>query len=1148
MPADAQEVLLAASCIGNIFDVETIKNITEKEGYSIEELLEFLVEEGFIEKKETSTFSFVHDRIRKAAYEIVPEDKRASIHYKTAVLLHAKADALSPEKIFTTASHYNLGHKYIPEEDFLTIARLNMNAGMLARQSAAFELAYEYLKAAIRLLKSSDWKNNYDTVLNIYNEATEVAMVAGAYNDAEVWLKTSLENAINIEDRIKAHEIKLNHLTETHRFPETIDYLLKVLDEISYGIKRHPSKFTILKEFLSVKWLLRSMKPEDILNLQPIKNERARAFVKLTVNAQSSIFGTAPDILPIVIFRQVRLSLKYGNSIYSPYAYASYGFAISTFMNDLNHGYQFGQIALQLVDKLNAEIIKAKVMVIFYGFLSYSMDNLRKSIAPLKEAYFIGRKTGDLLYAAFGLAFHNTVRFHCGENLPEIFLSLEQDCNIIKEMNQDLVFRITLNELQLVHNLSHHVADPLTLQYNSFDEISYLDQLIKAKDNATIFDFYFAKLFLACTFNKMDQAFENYEKARRYEDETTARQIIYAAYLMYSAMAELKNAARRETNRIDDKKVKIKIKTLERFAHFAPDNYNGKLFFVYALIEEYKGHITKAEEHFHKAIQFSQKSAFIAEEALAREHLAYLCFKTGKDEYAEIMLKKAYTCYQKWGAISKCDQLQETFHEVFGGSTREGRETNIASLQNIYDLNTIINANKALSSENSLEGLLKRVLEIIIQNASADKVIVILKIGQRQFAKAIGSNEGIIILSDTSVNGENVFPESLVNFVERTESEYSSNNLTVDKHFSYDPYVTKQNPVSACCVPISTKTSYLGAIYLENNFAEAVFESRKVEFFKTIASQLAISLENVSLLAQMEQKVKERTSQLTISLQELKAAQAQLVQQEKMASLGELTAGIAHEIQNPLNFVNNFSEVNKEMLEELKAERLKPKAERDEQTENEIIEDIIANEEKINQHGKRADAIVKGMLQHSRQTSGIKEPTDINKLADEYLRLSYHGLRAKDKSFNADFKTDFDPCLSASEAGIGKINIVPQDIGRVLLNLFNNAFYATNKKLNAKTEKRNTDYKPLILITTRKINSPLGNESIEITVSDNGEGIPQNIIDKIFQPFFTTKPTGEGTGLGLSLSYDIITKEHNGTVKVESKEGEGSTFIIQLPV
>ena len=278
------------------------------------------------------------------------------------------------------------------------------------------------------------------------------------------------------------------------------------------------------------------------------------------------------------------------------------------------------------------------------------------------------------------------------------------------------------------------------------------------------------------------------------------------------------------------------------------------------------------------------------------------------------------------------------------------------------------------------------------------------------------------------------------------------------------------------------------------------------------------------------------------TLTELRSAQAQLIQSEKMASLGELTAGIAHEIQNPLNFVNNFSEINIELIDELKSEKSKVKSERDEQLEEELLNDIAENEKKINHHGKRADAIVKGMLQHSRSSTGQKEPTDINALADEYLRLSYHGLRAKDNAFNATLKTDFDQ-------RIGNINIIPQDIGRVVLNLINNAFYAVDeKKKTPHPLKGGEEYQPLVTVTTRRLSSPLGDGGkIEISVADNGNGIPQKIIDKIFQPFFTTKPTGQGTGLGLSLAYDII-KAHGGEIKVETKEGEGSEFTIQLPL
>ena len=302
--------------------------------------------------------------------------------------------------------------------------------------------------------------------------------------------------------------------------------------------------------------------------------------------------------------------------------------------------------------------------------------------------------------------------------------------------------------------------------------------------------------------------------------------------------------------------------------------------------------------------------------------------------------------------------------------------------------------------------------------------------------------------------------------------------------------------------------------------------------FNVMTQSLKQSKDDLLLYANtLELKVNERTVELQNLLNHLKQTQNQLIQSEKLASLGELTAGIAHEIQNPLNFVNNFSELSVELIEELKEERGKENGERDEDLENELLSNISENLEKITHHGKRASSIVKGMLEHSRTSTGVKELTDINALADEYLRLSYHGLRAKNKNFNALLKTDF-------AKNIEKVNIVPQDIGRVILNLITNAFYAVTEKKKEISQ----GYEPTVLVSSMKFN-----DKIELKISDNGQGIPEKVLAKIFQPFFTTKPTGEGTGLGLSLSYDII-KAHGGTLECESVENEGTTFIIKLPI
>jgi two-component system NtrC family sensor kinase len=371
----------------------------------------------------------------------------------------------------------------------------------------------------------------------------------------------------------------------------------------------------------------------------------------------------------------------------------------------------------------------------------------------------------------------------------------------------------------------------------------------------------------------------------------------------------------------------------------------------------------------------------------------------------------------------------------------------------------------------------------------------------------------------------------------RMISDYYHNQNNTDSSFAYLRLATLLNDslgsIEKKRLQEFQATAFNQQLDLQQQEQKRIEKEGNIKTIAIIALIAVFSTIGLLLYRNNRQKQKtnvtlrEKNSEIERTLNELKATQKQLIQSEKMASLGELTAGIAHEIQNPLNFVNNFSEVSNELIDEMNIELDKG----DINEAKAIALDVKQNLEKINHHGKRADAIVKGMLQHSQSGTGQKEQTDINKLADEYLRLSYQGLRAKDKLFNATLKTHFDE-------GVGLIKIIPQDIGRIILNLFNNAFYAVNEK----KQKNPEGYESIVSVSTKKIG-----DKVEIKVTDNGNGIPQKVIDKIFQPFFTTKPTGQGTGLGLSLSYDIV-KAHNGEIRVQTKEGEGTEFIVQLPV
>ena len=447
----------------------------------------------------------------------------------------------------------------------------------------------------------------------------------------------------------------------------------------------------------------------------------------------------------------------------------------------------------------------------------------------------------------------------------------------------------------------------------------------------------------------------------------------------------------------------------------------------------------------------------------------------------------------------------------------------------------------------------------------------------------IATSEGYINLGEFYLE-RNVFDSAYFYLTKAITNAYKANKIqnifkANNNMLSYFKKINNQDSINHylnICYPLKDtvseqeKIKNLQTIYFNEQLRQQSINEAKAKsktttiyivFFVILCALILISVlqyRNNRQKQKAKTEIEKAYSELAKTHDGLKSTQAQLIQSEKMAYLGELTAGIAHEIQNPLNFVNNFSDLNKEMLDEMKMEIEKGNYN---EVKN-IATDVIENETKINHHGKRAGSIVKGMLEHSRKSSGVKEPTDINKLCDEFLRLSYHGLRAKDKDFNCDYKLDLDPSIPL-------VNVVSQDIGRVLLNIINNAFQACNEKsqnLNKRIKHtksqsdadqtlrspelvsdsgvrgNNANYSPFVTLSTTK----LGNR-IEIRISDNGPGIPNSIKDKIFQPFFTTKPTGQGTGLGLSLAYDIVTKAHDGTLEVESTEGVGSEFVICLP-
>jgi len=540
------------------------------------------------------------------------------------------------------------------------------------------------------------------------------------------------------------------------------------------------------------------------------------------------------------------------------------------------------------------------------------------------------------------------------------------------------------------------------------------------------------------------------------------------------------------------------------------------------------GNYENALDYLFQSLSVAKSTHFELMEAYAINIIGSVYFDNGDYKHAlkyyQQGLVARHQSHDKWGEAGSLDNIGFTFLKLKDYK------------QAIHFCTKSLEISQSTDDKKGQANTLLHLAEIYKETGDLKKAVENSNISldiRRVRGDKRGEVEALLFIAD--LRSEEIEQDSqifeLLSYALAIAEEIKSQDLISKTHYNFYEYYSRKKNYKKSLFHLESNLHMEKELH-KNAIAQKVL-NLEISYKANEARKEADAIrQRNEELKRFNKKIKQQKKRLENALTELKATQAQLIQSEKMASLGELTAGIAHEIQNPLNFVNNFSEVSKELIEEMMEELQKGHTEEVET----LAKDIIENLEKVTHHGKRADSIVKGMLQHSRTSTGIKESTNINVLTDEYFRLAYHGLRAKDKTFNVTMNTDFDH-------SIGKIEVIPQDMGRVILNLINNAFYAVSeKKKQLKDKTPDEQYKPTVLVRTRK-----SGNSVEIDVNDNGNGIPKTLVDKIYQPFFTTKPTGQGTGLGLSLSYDIV-KAHGGELKVKTEKGQGTVFSILLPL
>ena len=1178
LPRPTREMLKYAAVLGNTFTLTDLADSTENIKPDVYAALKPAIKGGYLISIDTSyrllalqslnrqpgnighlpegsiQFAFTHDKVQQAAYNLIDEKDRPGVHYKIGrLLLKNRSKAQLQEDIFEVLNHFiSSEHLISDENEKIEVARYCLIAGRKAKDSASYGMGVHFLNVAKNLIGKNRWADHYELTYSIIIELGECQYLNDNPREAENCFRELLGYSKTRFEKLQVYYIHSSLYLKMGNTAESLRLGFEVAKLYNIRYPKNKMAIQLLTMFTLVKYLLlfstKYRNPEKLFHLSDCNDEEIIALNKFLIDLATSAYQQDQNLMMLVIFKIIGNYIKHGFTDASGWGFSGFSVVVLAALKMQKKGFNLWDITIKLHQRTRSPLIKWRLSYTVLCFHNHWRYPYRDGYDKILETIKACTLNGDQIFTSYSVALYLRSRINAGENLKEIIESSEEHITLIKNVKGGFDFFHGFYQMARALN-----GQTLENSWNdgTFDEAETIKRLETEGNKTKLAMFHSAKCNFLYVIGKYREALDESRKQLLYSDNILGdmQEVSLAFYTSLSISACYETMSGTEKN----KYLKVFSKHLSDMKLWekgCPENFSQHVMLMKAELAAINNNTSKAFMFYAKAIDLADKNRFRHVEAIAFHRAAEFCEKHGLEMQSRIYFEKAWNAYHLWGAELVCRQLEKKFANLAEEKPFHKYElktvatTHSVSTKTALDLASLLKASQSIASQVKYDDLLKKLMHIVIENAGAERGYLLLNKGNKLCAevKGISGTNEIEILPSMPYQELKSIPESVINYCRRTEEIVVENEAFSEGQFTGDPFISQNGIMSLMCLPISAVGKINGFLYLENRLIKGVFNRNRTELLKMLSGQIGISIENSILYGNLEEKVMERTREIEKTLTELKATQAQLIQSEKMASLGELTAGIAHEIQNPLNFVNNFSEISNELIIELKGERLKEKGERDEELEEEILNDISQNLAKINHHGKRAEAIVKGMLQHSRTGSGQKELTDINALCDEYVRLSYHGLKAKDNSFNASYETHFDPDLP-------KIEVIPQDIGRVLLNLINNAFYAvssasvkTHGSASPHALSQSQPDNPNVIVSTQNLG-----KKIEISVKDNGPGIPDEIKNKIFQPFFTTKPTGQGTGLGLSLSYDIV-KAHEGEVKVETKEGEGSTFIIQLPL
>ncbi|MEG4864391.1 MULTISPECIES: ATP-binding sensor histidine kinase [unclassified Microcoleus] len=910
LPINTQNVLKLAACIGNEFDLATLAIVHEKsqsetaadlwkalqEGLviPITEVYKFFQDSESVKVAPASELSvpykFLHDRVQQAAYLLIPESQKQSTHLEIGQLLLRKGghggtaptEAEKEEKIFDIVNQLNIGMELITHQtERDELAQLNLRAGHKAKTSTAYEAAKKYLNIGIELLDIECWQTHYKLTLQLYEQAAEAMYLNGDFEQMEQLAEIVIQNSKTLLDKIKIYQIQIQALKAQNQIKQSLNFGLDILELLGIYLPKDPEPTEIPRAFAETQLALQGKSIQDLIDLPDMSDPQKLAATQMLLQLCPAAYMVTPVLLPLITFKQIQLAIEYGNAPTHTHAYANYALILCGVMGELETGYQFGELALNLLEKLDAKPFRAMTLFVVNYFTKHWKHHIKTTLKPLLSAYFSGLETGDLEHAGYSAQRYCYLLYFSGSaELSSVELELETYSDALAKINQDSILQLHQIHHQAVLNLLGKTENPCLLIGSACDESQMLPVYIANNYRIACYYFYLNKLILCYLFDDYQQAIEYSAGAEEYLDAGVAS-ILVPIFYTYNSLSKL--AVYPDVEIFEQQQILKTVMTnqekMKIWVHHAPMNYLHKFYLVEAERHRVLAKKLEAMEMYDRAISIAKENGYLNEEALAHELAAKFYLGWGKDKIAQLYLTEAYYAYARWGAKAKIDDLEKRYPQLLAKILSQKISFNTSDtispmmtgtvvtnsssgVSEILDLATVIKASQSLSGEINLDKLLSTLMQVMMENAGAEKGSMILIEGDSFFVAAQCVSGKFCNLKSTHVLDSNEIPIAIINYVWRTQETCVINDATTEAIFAADYYIIQHQPKSVLCLPIQHQGKPIAILYLENNLTTGAFTPDRLAVLKILSSQAAISIENAQLYANLEAKVAERTQEL----------------------------------------------------------------------------------------------------------------------------------------------------------------------------------------------------------------------------------------------------------------------------------------------